>query len=76
MLQLAMRPLGVAVLRPVARRSEMVKAAHEIASHVEYVLQGAGGGNVLAPLEMPLRLPDGSANASFRRWPVLHGGQV
>ena len=74
--ELAPGATRIAALRLVAGSREMVEAtqaALALAREPEDPGEGPCGGEVLAALEVALRLPERRPHAGLGRWPVIHG---
>src|SRR3989442_1465093 len=77
MLQLPPRPEGIARLRLVPRRGEMVEAAEQLVlSEPEPFLERPRRRDELAALEMPFRPPADRAQPGQGRRPLLAGTRV
>ena len=72
MLELALRPLALAVLRAPAGRGEVAEARHELVlAEAGRLVERPRGLTVLAPVKMALRTPEDSLEAPLRRRPLV-----
>ena len=70
--ELALRPLGLAVLRPPARRREVAQAPHEVlVAEPGSLVQRPRRLAVFGAEEVALRAPEDALETRFRRRPVV-----